>query len=93
MQEDPPAPTDSQVLIKNVPEAVVYVAQHSGFLTDDKIIAARTTNLLEHLEDAKVSFDGSKIFTADYDPPYRLQNRHNEIWVAAAKETQALEAS
>ena len=62
----------------------MYVAQHSGMIGNDKIIAAKTTELLSELNADHQSFDESLIFTADYDPPYRLQHRHNEIWVAAA---------
>lgn len=85
-------PTDGQLLITDVPASIIYVAQHSGFLTDDKIIAARTTDLLQHLQDDKRSIDERKIFTADYDTPFRLQHRHNEIWVAAAAQAEVVEA-
>ena len=84
MQENPPKPTDASVFLTDVPAATVYVAQHGGMVGNDKVIAAKTTELLSQLEDDGEEINDKLIFTADYDPPYRLQHRHNEIWVAAA---------
>ncbi len=77
-------PRNPDVVFTDVPAVIVCVAQYGGVMTDDKIIAARTTELLEHLKADNQNFDEKLVFTAEYDPPYRLQHRHNEIWVAAA---------
>ena len=92
MQEKPPTPKNHDVIFTDVPTSVVYVAQYSGVMTDDKVIAARTTELLETLKADGQAFDETLVFTAEYDPPYRLQHRHNEIWVAAGA-TNTVESS
>lgn len=84
LQDSPPKPTDASVFLTDVPAITVYVAQHGGMIGDDKVIAAKTTDLLSQLKDNGEEVNENLIFTADYDPPYRLQHRHNEIWVAAA---------
>ena len=84
LQENPPKPTEKSVFFTDVPAVTVYVAQHGGMLGNDKVIAAKTTELLSQLKDDGEEVNENLIFTADYDPPYRLQHRHNEIWVAAA---------
>ena len=84
LQENPPKPTDKNVFFTDVPAVTVYVAQHGGMIGDDKVIAAKTTELLSQLKDDGEEVKDTLIFTADYDPPTRLQHRHNEIWVAAA---------
>lgn len=83
MQDKPPAPKNSNIFFTDVPVEVVYVGQYGGVMVDDKIIAARATELLDRLKEDGQRFDERLVFTAEYDPPYRLQHRHNEIWVAA----------
>lgn len=68
-----------------MPAITMYIGQHGGMIGDDKVIAAKTTNLLSQLKDDGEEVNENFIFTADYDPPYRLQHRHNEIWIAAAR--------
>ena len=84
LQEHPPKPVDSSIVFTDMPAVTMYVAQYGGMIGDDKAIAAKTTALLSQLQDDGRQLDESLIFTADYDPPYRLQHRHNEIWVSAA---------
>ncbi|KAL3150622.1 hypothetical protein ABBQ32_000428 [Trebouxia sp. C0010 RCD-2024] len=83
-QEQPPKPVDSNIIFTDVPAVTMYVGQHGGMIGDDKVIAAKTTELLSQLQDDGHEISESLVFTADYDPPYRLQHRHNEIWVTAA---------
>ena len=85
LQEHPPKPTDASVFFTDMPAVTMYVAQHGGMIGNDKVIAAKTTELLSQLKGDGEEVNDSLIFTADYDPPYRLQHRHNEIWVAAAR--------
>lgn len=53
---------------------------------NDKVIAAKIVDLMSQLKDDGASFEEKLVFTANYDPPFRLQHRHNEIWIAAARE-------
>lgn len=92
LQKKPPTPKNPDVVFTDVPTSVIYVAQYGGVMTDDKIIAARTTELLEDLKADGQTIDESLVFTAEYDPPFRLQHRHNEIWVAAGS-TGTMESS
>ena len=84
LQENPPKPTDASVFFTDQPAVTVYAAQHGGMIGNDKVIAAKTTELLSQLKDNGEEVNEDLIFTADYDPPYRLQHRHNEIWAVAA---------
>lgn len=34
-------------------------------------------------------FDASHYYTASYDPPFRLMDRHNELWLPAKVEAKA----
>ena len=83
-QDNPPVPNNPDVVFTSTPEAIVYVAEYGGFMIDDKVITARTAELLQRLKADERSFNDVLVFTAEYDPPYRLQHRHNEIWVTAS---------
>jgi len=38
---------------------------------------------LQALDAQGVEFDDTHFFFAGYDPPFRLRDRHNEVWVVA----------
>ena len=37
--------------------------------------------LFQELKAAKVPYDAEMFYTAGYDSPFRLTDRHNEVWV------------
>lgn len=79
-QESTPEPTNKEVNLVEYPEFTAYVLSYSGFNNDEKLLsrAAELGELLEH--DGVSNFVKDHYYYAGYDPPYRLFNRHNEIW-------------
>jgi len=41
--------------------------------------------LLQALLDAGYAINTDHFYTAGYDSPFRLTNRHNEVWILAQK--------
>ncbi|XP_072265060.1 heme-binding protein 2 [Pyxicephalus adspersus] len=81
-QNDPPTPSDSNVFITERPEITVYVRSFGGFTN-----AAKNQEQIEQLSeclkrDGK-DFDTNVFYTAGYDSPFKLLNRHNEVWLIA----------
>jgi hypothetical protein len=64
----------------NHPSMEVYVMPYSGWSTPS-IEREKATQLIKKLEAAKEPFSTQHWFTAGYDGPYSLANRHNEIWI------------
>ena len=57
LQKKPPTPKNPDVVFTDVPTSVIFVAQYGGVMTDDKIIAARTTEILEDMKEDGKTFD------------------------------------
>lgn len=80
----PPAPTADDVFVGTIGPLAVAVAEFPGFAHDDDIVAHAAA-----LEEAVEAADGLAMdaafgdswWFAAYDSPYRLTNRHNEVWV------------
>lgn len=79
-QGKPPAPTSEDVYIDHVPETTYFVTSFGGFARESKVVR-HATELVEGLEDAGYKFNKHHFFSAGYDSPFRLTDRHNEIWV------------
>jgi hypothetical protein len=75
-----PKPTGSGVFISNLPAMEVYVMPYGGF-SNPAMEQQKAAELIKKLEAAKEPFSTTHWFTAGYDSPYQLANRHNEIWV------------
>ena len=56
---------------------------------DDDDWIDHETELGESLTELGISFDESMYYTAGYDGPFRLWNRHNEVWLLATDSTNA----
>ena len=50
---------------------------------EDYSLFGKAKRLHEQLEAAGIEVDEANFITAGYDPPFRLQHRHNEIMLAA----------
>ena len=61
-----------------LPEMIVYVASFGGWMTQ-KTIQEHGAELGKALKENGLKFDDTQFFTAGYDSPYKLFNRHNEI--------------
>lgn len=86
-----PKPTGSGVFISSLPAMEVYVLSYGGW-SNPTTEREKATELIKTLEAAKEPFSNQYWFTAGYDSPYQLANRHNEVWVpktAAAGSTAA----
>lgn len=49
-----------------------------------KTILREAGNALKLLDGAGLSYNAATFFSAGYDSPFRLLNRHNEVWIPAA---------
>lgn len=83
---DLPKPNNSNVSFYDYPEITVYVLSYGGFTSDAKL-AQHSKQLSTLLERDGLSYDKDVSFYAGYDPPYRLFNRHNEIWFVSNDKT------
>mmetsp|Transcript_8669 Transcript_8669/g.28584 ORF Transcript_8669/g.28584 Transcript_8669/m.28584 type:complete len:227 (+) Transcript_8669:86-766(+) len=81
-QQSPPAPTDATISIRREAAYTYYVAQGKGFWKEDDTEKA-AAKLAEALTADGLTFDNSTWFFAGYDPPFRLIDRHNEVWFRA----------
>ena len=80
-QADPPKPTNPLVNIESAGSETFFVSQFGGFLLDDFTLASKAATLREALAADGEDYEDGVFFTAGYDPPFRLQHRHNEIWI------------
>lgn len=86
--EDLPKPNHPEVTYHDYPEITAYVISYSGFTSDSKL-SQHTAQLATMLERDGVTYDKTMAFYAGYDPPYRLFNRHNEVWFVATQQAEA----
>lgn len=78
-----PKPTDSSVFISNVPAMDVYVLKFGGW-ANGPTYKQNAALLMQKLKEQNLPFSTSHWYTAGYDSPYTMTNRHNEVWVPAA---------
>jgi hypothetical protein len=81
-QANTPAPTDAQLKLVDLPAITAYVSQFGGYETDE-ILMKETKALKEKVEKDGLNYLKDYYFTADYDPPFRVLERHNEVWLIA----------
>ncbi|KAG2495191.1 hypothetical protein HYH03_006797 [Edaphochlamys debaryana] len=81
MQDNPPAPLSEDVYIDPAPATDYYVMSYGG-RTNEKQIIDKATELLQLLDERGLSYNFDSFFHAGYDSPFRIFNRHNEVWVA-----------
>ena len=58
----------------------VAVASYSGWSNEQKVIE-HGKELFESLAAKNIEYDSDMFYTAGYDSPFRLIDRHNEVWV------------
>ncbi|PNH06109.1 Heme-binding protein 2 [Tetrabaena socialis] len=85
LQDAPPAPASSDVYIHPAPAASYYVLSYGGRTHETEIID-KATELLKMLDEKDMPYDYSSFYAAGYDSPFRIFNRHNEVWIKAAGE-------
>jgi hypothetical protein len=83
-----PKPTGADVSITKMPALEVYVIPYGGWSTP-AMERMKATELTKKLEAAKEPFSASVWYTAGYNSPYQLTNRHNEVWIPRATDSKA----
>lgn len=83
LQKSTPLPSSPDVTITCSPAFTAYVAEAGGYKMDEYSLGAMATALADALEADGVEFESDRWFVAGYDPPFRLTNRHTEIWIKA----------
>ncbi|KAM8946402.1 heme-binding protein 2 [Pelodytes ibericus] len=81
-QNEPPKPTDANIFIEERPKTTVYVRCFGGFTSEAKN-REQLLQLSESLKRDEKSFEENIYYTAGYDSPFKLFNRHNEVWLVA----------
>ncbi|XP_048733056.2 heme-binding protein 2-like [Ostrea edulis] len=81
LQSNTPAPTDPHVYIRDLPVMKVFVRTFGG-----RPAAEDYMNELQTLADqigTSARYESAYYFFAGYDSPYKVSNRHNEVWLKA----------
>jgi len=73
-----PAPKDSTVFIRTMPAMTAYVRSFGGFASQDDYIKNAAALAAALPKTAKYNKD--MYYTAGYDAPFTIFNRHNEVW-------------
>ncbi|KAM6914012.1 heme-binding protein 2 [Lycodopsis pacificus] len=78
-QKNPPKPTDAKVYTKEMPDMNVYVRSYGGWMmswTEKN----QADNLRNDLDKVGAEYKESFHYSAAYNSPMKLFNRHNEVW-------------
>lgn len=77
--ENTPLPSEPGVKVVEIPEMTAYVVEFGGF-PSDRSFAKHVGRLSDLLLRDKKTYVAYYYYTACYDSPFRLFNRHNEVW-------------
>jgi hypothetical protein len=75
-----PIPTEQGVFLQKLESNRYAVISYSGYSNQFKQ-EENLRNLGSYLKSNQIKFNDSHYFFAGYDSPYRVFNRHNEVWV------------
>ena len=78
-QSKPPEPRDPEVKIMKSEERIFLVKQFGGFAMQDSIWIKEAENFRLQLQARSVKADFRSLWTAGYDPPWKVINRRNEV--------------
>eukprot|EP00027_Filamoeba_sp_ATCC50430_P006790 CAMPEP_0168557244 /NCGR_PEP_ID=MMETSP0413-20121227/9321_1 /TAXON_ID=136452 /ORGANISM="Filamoeba nolandi, Strain NC-AS-23-1" /LENGTH=204 /DNA_ID=CAMNT_0008588261 /DNA_START=10 /DNA_END=624 /DNA_ORIENTATION=- len=78
-QTNTPQPTNPLVFLEEDNSIEVAVISFGGE-AHDEVVVAKAHGLADALDKDGVSYEAEPYFFAGYDPPYRIRNRHNEVW-------------
>ncbi|XP_062981772.1 heme-binding protein 2 [Elgaria multicarinata webbii] len=79
-QANPPKPSEADVFIETRPTITVFVRSFGGF-TNAKKNQEEILALAESLRRDGRGFQEKVYYSAGYDSPFKLLNRHNEVWL------------
>lgn len=82
-EQGPPEPTSEDIFIGKIGPLEVAVSEFSGFTVQSEIIAKTVELEAEVSASSTVKADSNTDiwYFAGYDPPFRITNRHNEVWI------------
>jgi hypothetical protein len=84
-----PAPTNPNTFLFEQEELTVAVASFGGYTNDFKTeVAPKLKELGTSLMAANITFSQKDFWVADYDSPFRIFDRHNEVWFAVPADSQ-----
>ncbi|XP_076469010.1 heme-binding protein 2-like [Babylonia areolata] len=78
----PPKPSNEKVFLSSMAKMRVYVRSFSGFADKAKWLE-QGVKLANDLEGKGQQYHKEFYYTAGYNSPFQLTNRHNEIWFIA----------
>ena len=78
-ESNPPEPMDPEVKLMNSEERTVFVKQFGGFAMQDFVWIKEAEKFRSQLEDRRQEVDFSFFWAAGYDPPWKINNRRNEV--------------
>ncbi|XP_043819805.1 heme-binding protein 2-like isoform X4 [Dromiciops gliroides] len=78
-QNSPPEPTDPEVFLELRKGAAIFVRSFGGFASVEKF-SKEAKALADTLQKEGQSFHSDFYYTAGYNHPFTLFNRHNEVW-------------
>lgn len=77
-----PRPNNTEVTIVTTPKLRAYVRSFSGYFRSYDAWRKEAMKLIADIGDQS-KYDTSAWYTAGYDSPFTLFNRHNEVWFIA----------
>ncbi|XP_005089923.2 heme-binding protein 2 [Aplysia californica] len=80
--KDPPQPSDKTVYLSSLPEQRVFVKAFGGYASQSDWLKNAKELAMALLKDGK-KFDKDYFYSAGYDSPFRILDRHNEVWYIA----------
>lgn len=80
-QQDAPMPKNDKVNLEIVKPFCAYVKVYGGFSTLSKVRENYQSLLRELREGGRGDDISDSIYSAGYDDPMKLFNRHNEVWI------------
>ncbi|XP_066294055.1 heme-binding protein 2-like [Branchiostoma lanceolatum] len=81
--DSPPMPTNTDVYIDHMPESTAYVKSYGGWANGWNTNSNRQ-EVEQKLTEAGETFEDSFYYSAAYNAPFEMTNRHNEVWVMSS---------
>ena len=79
---DPPQPSDESVYFTTLPQQRVFVRSYGGFATKSSTLQ-NAIDLGNSLAKKDKRFQKDFFYSAGYDSPFKIFERHNEVWYLA----------
>lgn len=80
LQDAPPAPKDDSVVIETTDAFEAYVVSYGGWQSEEKF-TSHASELVATLHAEGAPVDTDEYYAVGYDSPFRLLERHNEVWL------------